>query len=533
MKKLEYKFTFILCFVLFSSFAQQDSLQKIYTDTRLPDSIRFKALHYEFNEYRFKSPNSTLKAVYYHQKLAKEKNNKEELYYGILREAYFSPELIDLEKSISLHNEALKIAKELKMRDKEAHTKANRAVIYLNLGKHLEGVRNYYDALAIFKELEMNSQATWLLQNIGVVNLRIGNYDIALDYFQQYEDAYNKYNLTTQELYSWNHLYIGETYLEKKFYEDALIYLTKALGDFELSESKFGLQKCYEHLARVHMALNQLLKANDYAEKSLAICKEFEWEMDILDAKIMLAEIAFKTDETSACKEGQNILSQLPEDSNNHIKQRLYTLLYNCYKSRDNPQLTAEVLELSIAYKDSVNLEIDRMAIIQELVKQDYETRLSENKLKSEAEKAAIQSSQRKRIYVLIIAAVLLIFLTQFYFRSKIKNDKAIRDSLLNKIEELKNRSETELIVNAKKFQLDIEKIEERIDKKLNQTDRKVLNILLENPIITNKDIASKVFLSIDGVGSSLRRMYVYFNIEESKYKKISLLLAAVTLSNS
>ncbi|WP_115462582.1 tetratricopeptide repeat protein [Winogradskyella aurantiaca] len=533
MKTIKHALIFLLFIAVQNTYPQLDSLRQIYTDARLPDSIRFQALHYEFDEYRFKSPQSTLKAVYYHQKLAKEKNNKEELYYGFLREAYFSPELIDLEKSISLHNEALKIAKELKMRDKEAHTKANRAVIYLNLGKHLEGVRNYYDALAIFKELEMNSQATWLLQNIGVVNLRIGNYDIALDYFQQYEDAYNKYNLTTQELYSWNHLYIGETYLEKKFYEDALIYLTKALGDFELSESKFGLQKCYKHLARVHMALNQLLKANDYAKKSLAICKEFEWEMDILDAKIMLTEITLKTDKTSACKEGQNILSQLPEDTNNHIKQRLYTLLYNCYKSRDNPQLTAEVLELSIAYKDSVNLEIDRMAIIQELVKQDYETRLSENKLKSEVEKAAIQSSQRRKIYVLIIAAVLLIFLTQFYFRSKIKKDKAIRDSLLNKIEELKNRAETELIVNAKKFQLDIEKIEERIDKKLNQTDRKVLNILLEDPVIANKDIANKVFLSIDGVGSSLRRMYEYFNIKESKYKKISLLLEVVKLSNS
>ena len=51
--------------------------------------------------------------------------------------------------------------------------------------------------------------------------------------------------------------------------------------------------------------------------------------------------------------------------------------------------------------------------------------------------------------------------------------------------------------------------------------------------MITNKGIANKVFLSIDGVGSSLRRMYVYFDIKESKYKKIALLLEAVKLSNS
>ena len=521
MSDLKYKISILLCFIIISSYGQKDILRQVYLDVNQPDSTRFKALDKYYSTYRLNEPELTLKAVRYHQKLAKEKKNKEELYYGFLREAYFSPELIDLEKSISLHNEALKIAKELKMRDKEAHTKANRAVIYLNLGKHLEGIQSYYEALNIFRDLKMNSQAAWLLQNIGVVNLRIGNYDIALDYFRQYHEQYNRYNFPTKNLYSWNHLYIGETYLEKEFYEDALIYLTKALGDFELSQSKFGLQKCYKNLARAHMALNQLLKANDYAKKSLAICNEFEWEMDILDAKIMLAEIAFKTDKTSACKEGQNILSQLPEDTNNHIKQRLYTLLYNCYKSRNNPQLTAEVLELSIAYKDSLNLEIDRMAITRELVKQEYENRLSEIKRISESEK------------ITALIFILFLFCLTLYFRSKILKNKATRDFLLDEIERLKTKTDNELIIYTPQFQLDIEKIQHRINKKLNETDQKVLNVLLEDPVITNKDLAGKVFLSIDGVGSSLRRMYLYFNIKESKYKKISLLLEAVKLSNS
>ncbi|MDA9262373.1 winged helix-turn-helix domain-containing protein, partial [bacterium] len=64
-------------------------------------------------------------------------------------------------------------------------------------------------------------------------------------------------------------------------------------------------------------------------------------------------------------------------------------------------------------------------------------------------------------------------------------------------------------------------------------TDWKVLSILLEDPVIPNKEIADKAFLSVDGINSSLRRMYEYFEIKESKYKKISLLMESIKISNS
>ena len=120
-----------------------------------------------------------------------------------------------------------------------------------------------------------------------------------------------------------------------------------------------------------------------------------------------------------------------------------------------------------------------------------------------------------------------------FYFRSKIKKNQAKRELLLNEIERLKSNTSREIIVDSNKFELNIEKIEHAINRKLNVTDWKVLKILLENPVITNKEIAEKVFMSVDGIGSSLRRMYEYFNIKESKYKKISLLLEGIKISNN
>ena len=89
------------------------------------------------------------------------------------------------------------------------------------------------------------------------------------------------------------------------------------------------------------------------------------------------------------------------------------------------------------------------------------------------------------------------------------------------------------LIINSENYCLDKNKIELYIDKKLNKTDWEVLNILLKNPEISNKAISDLAFLSIDGIGSSLRRMYVYFDITETNYKKVVLIKKAIEISNS
>ena len=67
----------------------------------------------------------------------------------------------------------------------------------------------------------------------------------------------------------------------------------------------------------------------------------------------------------------------------------------------------------------------------------------------------------------------------------------------------------------------------------VNKSDWEILNILLKNPEISNKAISDLAFLSIDGIGSSLRRMYVYFDITETNYKKVVLIKKAIEISNS
>lgn len=106
------------------------------------------------------------------------------------------------------------------------------------------------------------------------------------------------------------------------------------------------------------------------------------------------------------------------------------------------------------------------------------------------------------------------------------------RTSLLNEIDKLRAAKSGAQLVNPADYKLSRSKIEKAIERRLNDTDWKVLQTIQSNPVISNAKIAESVYLSIDGIGSSLRRMYEYFGIQDSKYKKISLVMKSIEYSN-
>ena len=183
-------------------------------------------------------------------------------------------------------------------------------------------------------------------------------------------------------------------------------------------------------------------------------------------------------------------------------------------------------------YKDSIQLEKNNFSVIREVVKNDFELKLQVAEQENEKEKVELKKKQLNRTFGIILLSIAAIVVIVIYYTFNLKKHRRNRDDLLEEIKLLKKNPSKELIVDSNKFELTREKLEDSIGRKLNETDWKVLNILLDDPVVTNKEIAQRAFLSVDGIGSSLRRMYEYFDIKESKYKKISLLLEGIKISN-
>ena len=177
--------------------------------------------------------------------------------------------------------------------------------------------------------------------------------------------------------------------------------------------------------------------------------------------------------------------------------------------------------EKHLMYYDSVLVEDNNIALVRQAIQSEYELKLFNNQLENEKKQAQLKLKQIREFYLLILIVAVLILIILFFARFRINKQHKQKKVLLEEIERLKTISTSSIPVTESAFHLDRNKIEQHIDRKLNETDWKVLNILLDDPVITNKEIAEKAFMSVDGISSSLRRMYEYFEIKESKYKKI------------
>ena len=108
--------------------------------------------------------------------------------------------------------------------------------------------------------------------------------------------------------------------------------------------------------------------------------------------------------------------------------------------------------------------------------------------------------------------------------------NKMKRMAMLQEIEILKKSASKGLKISMDTLPLDRVAIEKYINRSINETDWKVLNILLNDPSISNNEIAKLAYMSLDGIGSSLRRMYEYFELKDTKYKKIALIIKVINI---
>ena len=525
---------FLFFLFLGSTFHAQvstNSLLKIAENENESDSVRFHALEKYYSLNQRVQPDSALMALEYYYGLAKEKNALHAVYGVLISQGIIYRDRGELEKSKKLYQEAAVIADEMNNPVLKAIVTGNLGNVFLDQSKFLEATRSYYDALNIFKEQEEMSYAAMMLSGLGKINEQIGNYELALSYYQKsYEIIQNiGANITASTI---NQMYIGSIHFKQEEYLEAKSSFNQALELLLQKDDKVLRARCYALLAKIHLKLNQLDIANDFALKNLTLTKEFKNENGILNAQIILAQLIFEYNIDSAAIKAEAIEANLQKSASLESKNELYELLYKCYKYQNKLNLSLKMLELHTAYQDSIQIKKNSYAVARETVKTDYELRLYESKLESETEKAALELRQLKRTFGIISISVVLIAGLLFYFISNNKKNRERRDLLLEEIKSLKLNASNELVVDSNKFELSREKIEFKLNRSLNETDWKVLTILFEDPVITNKEIAEKAFMSVDGIGSSLRRMYEYFEIKESKYKKISLLLEAIKTSN-
>ena len=194
--------------------------------------------------------------------------------------------------------------------------------------------------------------------------------------------------------------------------------------------------------------------------------------------------------------------------------------------------MALQMHESFVLYDDSLQFEKHRLAVIRAAYEKDVEHQLRAVQWKGEQEQSRQEVQQLKTVLALVLGFVAVIGLLVAYIVNIKRRHKDRREELMSEIEELHLTGGHTLVLETPVLELNRALLDLSLGRTLNDTDWKVLNILLEDPAMTNRSIAERVHLSVDGIGSSLRRMYLYFDIKETKYKKMALLHAAMKVSS-
>lgn len=436
----------------------------------------------------------------------------------------------NLNKAEGALKTAIRIQSSMNDPDALAGLYGNLASIYKAQSKFVETIQYYNYSLNIFQDIKNQEKEAAILSNLGLTFYELKNHPVALHYYEEALHIYESNGL--QEKAAHLSLGIAEIDYDEGNYIKSIALIEKVLPIFEKNNDLYFSTDCYTSLSKSYLKINNINKALTFANKSLEMSQTIRSHLRLIQSTIVLAELYLQAHENRKALEiSKKVLPFTDSIFDKRAKADLYHVLYRSYRQNNDLEQSQKMYDKYVLYNDSILRDLNNLEIVKETVNQEFKLELSKIQQSYETSEKSLKKKQFALLGGLVSFFLILLFFISHSYRKKMRFNKKLREDLLHEIARLKSSDPQKIVVDASELQLNRDKIETAIDRKLNETDWIVLNILLSEPELSNADIAAKAFRSVDGIGSSLRRMYVYFDIKESKYKKISLIMKSIQLS--
>lgn len=512
-----------------SSILGQDSLTLILQNRLTPDSTKIKAINEYYKSQTYAKPETVLDLTFLHEKLAIHTNNQREVSQALNERSYAYFLIGDVKNSMQSIKHAIAVSEQLNDEVQLETLYVNLASILSSEGQYQDAINYYHKNLDLFRKAGKWEYEVITLNNIGIQLLNLEGYDLALNHFEEVLAIYKskgKLDVTGHVLAAMSLVYFHQGKLD--------LAISTARESIRLTEKDNNLVSkadAYFILAKSYQKKGDKNKARLYLDESIQINKELNSAPLMFDRLIFDATLSLDDDINIATKKAENLLRQLNGKISHSLKSQLYELLYNCYKSQGKYNKSLEMYEKHKIFSDSAATQKLKIDVMRQVIQKEYNDNLLKKDIESKEIQSELKTNHRNKLIGILILSLILIAALLYYSRTKIIREKQKIEELLTELNILKKQVD-KVVGMDKNGDLNKEKLELAINKKINETDWNILNILLEDPVISNKDLADKAFMSVDGIGSSLRRMYEYFDIPNSKYMKIALLLKAIKISN-
>ena len=496
----------------------QDSLRNIWESSIIVNEVRMEAAKYFYTNYGRKSPDLAINALEVYVELAIEMNDSREEAGGLVNLGSVYRDLGKYDDAQAHYENALVLATDLQDFSLSGVIEANIGNLYNDQGNLLSAFRKYRRALNIFKDNADTLFTAYMYSSIGGINLQIENYELAESNYLKASEVFLALGVEEKSTVQMN--------MARIEYERDHLIEAKALFEESLkqvqSQQDYVLEiGCYQYLAKINRKLHFEDKSLLFAKEALRLALDFGNLYLIEEARIEVIENQSDTDWLGSI---QRLLLGQEEYISNRTKEKVYHRIRHIHVDKSEFEKALNAFDQEIKYK-SINdsIRFSHLLIAETIVLEE------EIIFEKERSRERIEVIRRNiRLVVSFICIILGLALVSFF---RIRNSRLKRNKLLEQIQQLK-RNQTPLVLALdNQANLNLELLEHYINQKLNKTDWNVLNELVKDPIISNKMIAEKIFMSVEGVSSSLRRMYIYFDIDDTRYKKIALVMKAIQVS--
>ena len=432
--------------------------------------------------------------------------------------------------ALQAYTDAEGVARSMADSSRLASVYANRGNVHVQLNNYVEATRHFSEALEIHRQRGDVKGQRNMQMALGNVFTLIDHFDLAK---VQYEAVLKEIEGESDTGYFPGLLKLNMGWCEFKlgnFDEASELYLS-SLEILEREEALFFLAGCHDNLAAMRQEQGRMREAMQHAITCTELYGDLGARGDELYGLLTIANLTLLFDPAEALRLAQDIQEELLKVPDYQSKSELYLLLYQAFKELGDEPNALEMHEVFVLYDDSLQTEKHRLAVLRAAYEKDVEHQLQAVQWEGEQEQSRQEIKQLKTMLALVLGFLLVIGVLITYIVKIQRRHRDRRDDLMSQIEELHSNSGQKLIIESPVFELDRVRLNQALGRTLNETDWKVLNILLDDPTLTNGGIAEKANLSIDGIGSSLRRMYGYFEVKETKYKKMALLHSAMKIS--
>lgn len=513
-----------------SDTTQLDSLLRVWHDESASIDVRFKAFDKLYAGYHQRYPDTILVELEQLAVKALEHNRPLLLYDAWLRKGGLLNYKGLNEQALKAYQRAEEVIQPFDDDMRMGSLAANRGNVYANQADYARAMESFTTALEFHTAADN-------VRGQRNVRMALGNVFVLIEMFElgkiQYEEVLSELDWIPENARFRGLLYMNLGYCEYKLgnlnHATELYY--QALPLAEQANSDYHLACIHQNIAALYEEEGRLDDAKFHSTRSLSLFEQMGVELLAAECQVQLARLRLADDVRGSMAMAEGILARHSDIENHELLRDLYELLYLANKQLGNAPRALEMHESFLAFHDSVEYARNKYVVIRTAYEKDVEHRLNVLRMKGQEEVDRLYIQQLKTVILLILVFVLVVAGVVVYaIRNKARHEQR-KAALLTEIEGLKASQMRSMAVSMPSLEDQRLAIEAAIDRPLNETDWKVLNLLMEEPTMTNQAIADRAFLSIDGIGSSLRRMYGYFNIGETRYKKIALVHAVTKLT--